>query len=109
MGFVSWIGKKTLQLGVVAAALKVSIDNDVWSLRSDVTEKSYENFKKTIVNGTIVYKEKLLQNEGALKEAGSKWNDNVNCAFNALNNSGEYVTKKVNEIYKSAEKLRASV
>ena len=56
MDFLGFAAK----VGIVAGAIKLSIDNDVWSLKTEKGSETYENLKKYILPGTIVYREKVI-------------------------------------------------
>ncbi|CAD5206540.1 unnamed protein product [Bursaphelenchus okinawaensis] len=101
MGFLSWLTKSGIRLAAVAGAVKISIDQNVWTLEPAVGETVYDNFTKNIVNGTVVYKEKLPSCEEVQSEVGSKWNKNVNCAFHYINNAPELIRVKSVEFYRS--------
>ncbi|KAE9549656.1 hypothetical protein FO519_007130 [Halicephalobus sp. NKZ332] len=103
MGFLWRLTKFTVKVGIVAGAIKLSIDNDVWSLRTDKGSEMYEKLKKYILPGTIVYREKLPSTEEVHLNVGSKWNDNVNCAFTMLNAAPAKLNSGVNSLYRSAQ------
>ncbi|KAH7728588.1 Protein W04C9.2 [Aphelenchoides avenae] len=84
MGFFRWLTRTTAKVAVVAAVVKVSADNNVWSLDTVRGSETYSKLKKYILPGTIVYKEKLASEEFQT-EAVSTWNCYVNCAFSMLN------------------------
>ena len=46
-------------MAVVAAVVKVSADNNVWSLDTVRGSETYSKLKTYILPGTIVYKEKV--------------------------------------------------
>ena len=48
------------KVGLVAGAVKLSIDNDVWSLKTEKGSETYDKLKKYILPGTIVYREKVI-------------------------------------------------
>lgn len=73
MGFITWLGKTTLKIGVVAAgkpyfcrrfyklisAVKISIDNHVWDLQTIDGEKEMDIIRKNVLPGTIVFREEV--------------------------------------------------
>ncbi|GMT01153.1 hypothetical protein PENTCL1PPCAC_23327, partial [Pristionchus entomophagus] len=87
MGFMWKTGKILLRVGLVAGAIKISLDNDIWSLRTEKGSDLYEKLKKYIVPGTIVYREKLPSVGDVQTEVGGRWNNGVNKVFSAVENA----------------------
>ncbi|KHJ85383.1 hypothetical protein OESDEN_14893 [Oesophagostomum dentatum] len=58
MGFFLSFSRFAVKTALVAVAVKLSIDNNVWSLNTTNGADLYEKLKKYIVPGTIVYPEK---------------------------------------------------
>jgi len=81
MGFMGKVAKASLRVGLIAAAVKISVDNDVWSLCTDDSSATYEKFKRYIVPGTIVYKKKLPATDEIRDDVQHEWNSLTNCAF----------------------------
>ena len=52
----------------MATAVKLSIENDVWSLKTEKGSDVYEKLKKYILPGTIVYKEKVRSFDNSTSE-----------------------------------------
>ncbi|CAD5209425.1 unnamed protein product [Bursaphelenchus xylophilus] len=102
MGFVSWVTKSGIKLAAVVVAVKVSIDQKVWTLEPAEGEAVYQTFTKDVLNGAVVYKEKLPSCEEVKSDMGSKWNKNINCAFGYLNQAPELLKEKTVSFYKSA-------
>jgi len=102
MGFIRTVfgslTKTGLKLAVVAGAVKVSLDNEVWSLRTDVGETVYGKFKKDIVNGVVVYKEQLPSCDEMQNEYGGRWNRNVNRVFSYVNNASSKLSHEFNAL-----------
>ncbi|VDN53694.1 unnamed protein product [Dracunculus medinensis] len=47
------------KVGVVVFAVKVSLDNDIWSLSTEKGANLCEQLKERIIPGTIVYPQKF--------------------------------------------------
>ena len=47
------------RVAVVVGAVKVSYDNNVWSLHTKEGSENYEKLKRYIIPGTIVYKDNV--------------------------------------------------
>jgi len=84
MGFMGKVTRASLRVGLLAAAVKISVDNDVWSLRTDDSSATYEKFKRNIVPGTIVYKKTLPSTDEVREDVRQEWNSVVNCAFSYI-------------------------
>lgn len=46
-------------MAAVVGAVKVSMDHDVWSLRTTLGSENYEKLKQYVLPGTIIYKKKV--------------------------------------------------
>ncbi|PAV72779.1 hypothetical protein WR25_15286 [Diploscapter pachys] len=86
MGFLWRVTKFTARVALVAGAVKLSLDNDVWSLNTVKGSDLYCRLKEYILPGTIVYPQKLPSKEEVLSEAGSSWNSGVDRVFNVIEN-----------------------
>uniref|UniRef100_A0AC35G7U2 MICOS complex subunit MIC13 n=1 Tax=Panagrolaimus sp. PS1159 TaxID=55785 RepID=A0AC35G7U2_9BILA len=102
MGFLWSLTKVGIKIGLVVGAVKLSIDNDVWSLKTENGSNGYEKLKKYILPGTIVYKEKLPSPEEVKINAGSRWNSSVNSVFEYLNSAPARINSGINSLYRSA-------
>ncbi|CAJ0577470.1 unnamed protein product, partial [Mesorhabditis spiculigera] len=87
MGFLWRLSKLGLRVGLVAGAIKISYDNDIWSLRTEKGAKLYQTTKELIVPGTIVYKEKLPSVDEVKGKVGGCWNTGVDKTFNMIENA----------------------
>lgn len=47
-------------MGLLAGAVKLSVDQGVWSTGTDKTSKLFEQVKCKVLPGTIVYPEKVI-------------------------------------------------
>lgn len=48
-----------VKVGVVAGAVKLSVDQDIWSLNTNKGARVYANLQEHVVPGTIVFPEKV--------------------------------------------------
>ncbi|KAI6179721.1 hypothetical protein M3Y98_00640900 [Aphelenchoides besseyi] len=101
MGLIGWLAKSGLKIAAVAGAVKISMDNNVWSLNTNESGHVYEKFKKDVVNGTIVYKEKMPTCDEMQTNVGQNWNNGINQIFNYLNNAPTTIKETVNGWYKT--------
>uniref|UniRef100_A0A915EJ01 MICOS complex subunit MIC13 n=1 Tax=Ditylenchus dipsaci TaxID=166011 RepID=A0A915EJ01_9BILA len=95
MGFLGYTIKTGLRVGIVAAAVKLSIDNCVWSPETDQGYATFEKLKQNVLPGTVVYPEHMPSKAEVQENIASKWNRNVNCAFSYLNAVPSRVYEKV--------------
>uniref|UniRef100_A0A7E4UNX3 MICOS complex subunit MIC13 n=1 Tax=Panagrellus redivivus TaxID=6233 RepID=A0A7E4UNX3_PANRE len=102
MGVLWGLTKAGVKVGLVVAAVKLSVDNDVWSLRTEKGSDVYEKLKKYILPGTIVYKEKLPSTEEVQLDFGTRWNNGINAIFNILNATPARLNSGVNSLYRVA-------
>lgn len=84
MGMFWALTKAGVKVGVVVAAVKLSLDHDVWSLNTDKGADLYERLKKYVVPGTIVFPQELPSREKLRRKVSEAWNGGVNTLFNAI-------------------------
>ncbi|VDM78068.1 unnamed protein product [Strongylus vulgaris] len=78
MGFFLSFTRFAAKTALVAVAVKLSIDNDIWSLNTTNGADLYEKLKRYIVPGTIVYPEQLPSPEEVTTDIERVWNKGVN-------------------------------
>ncbi|KAF1769530.1 hypothetical protein GCK72_001347 [Caenorhabditis remanei] len=83
MGFLWKTAKLGLKEGLVAGAVKLSIDNDIWSTNNVKGSELYQKLKKYILPGTVVFSQQLPTVEDVQLKAGGTWNNAVDsvCYF----------------------------
>ncbi|KAK6023300.1 hypothetical protein OSTOST_10918 [Ostertagia ostertagi] len=67
----------SIKVALVAGAVKLSIDNDIWSLSTTSGANLYQKLKQYIVPGTIVFPENLPSVEEVQSDVGRIWNSGV--------------------------------
>uniref|UniRef100_A0A1I7ZRW9 MICOS complex subunit MIC13 n=1 Tax=Steinernema glaseri TaxID=37863 RepID=A0A1I7ZRW9_9BILA len=102
MGFTSRLLKTGVKWGVVVGAVKLSIDQEVWSLNTERGSELYSKLKQYILPGTIVYREKLPSPEEVHLNVGSKWNGVIDSIFGYANSFPSTLNSAVNSLYKVA-------
>ncbi|EPB72314.1 hypothetical protein ANCCEY_08597 [Ancylostoma ceylanicum] len=80
MGFFWSFSRFAVKTALVAGAIKLSIDNDIWSLNTTNGADLYEKLRKYIVPGTIVYPEQLPSVEEVTTDIERVWNKGVDKA-----------------------------
>ncbi|KAK0425578.1 hypothetical protein QR680_009270 [Steinernema hermaphroditum] len=100
MGFMGRLLKIGVKWGMVVGAVKLSIDQEVWSLKTERGSELYSKLKEYILPGTIVYREKLPSPEEVHLNVGSKWNDGINSVFSGINRFPATLNAAVNSLYK---------
>uniref|UniRef100_A0A1I7XMK4 MICOS complex subunit MIC13 n=1 Tax=Heterorhabditis bacteriophora TaxID=37862 RepID=A0A1I7XMK4_HETBA len=78
MGILWKISRWTFRVGLFAGAVKLSIDNDIWSLKTDKGSDLYAKLKEYILPGTIVFAKKLPTAQEMQFGIGKYWNCGVN-------------------------------
>ncbi|CAD6184950.1 unnamed protein product [Caenorhabditis auriculariae] len=88
MGFLWKLSKFAIKVGLVAGAVKISIDNDIWSLNNVKVGIRFvpKKLKKYILPGTIVFPEQLPSPREVQLEVGSRWNNGVDKVFTTIEN-----------------------
>ncbi|CAB3408252.1 unnamed protein product [Caenorhabditis bovis] len=84
MGFFWKTAKFGIRVGLVVGAIKLSIDNDIWSTNNVKGSELYQKLKKYIVPGTLVFPEQLPSKQDVELEVGGRWNNGVDKVFNAI-------------------------
>ncbi|KAI1722337.1 protein QIL1 domain-containing protein [Ditylenchus destructor] len=97
-----WAGTR---IALVAGAVKLSLDNDVWSTTTKAGSNTYEKLKKEIVPGTFVYHEQLPSKEEVCSNAASCWNDNVNKTFDYINSVPSRIVEGIRSIKPANERV----
>ncbi|VDD88297.1 unnamed protein product [Enterobius vermicularis] len=86
MSFVWKLTKAGIKIGVVYAAVKLSLDYDIWSLNTGKGADNYNRLQKTIMPGLQVF-----SNLPSTSEMGERieksWNCGVKKFFNAFDSS----------------------
>ncbi|KAI6221321.1 MICOS complex subunit MIC13 [Aphelenchoides fujianensis] len=100
MGFVGWIAKSGLKLAAVAGAVKISLDQGVWSLNTDESGRVYDRLKREVVNGAVVYPEKMPTRDELQTRVGESWNAGIKRLFGLLDETPATVRQAVNSWYK---------
>ncbi|CAJ0944569.1 unnamed protein product, partial [Mesorhabditis belari] len=98
MGFLWRLSKFGLRVGLVAGAVKITYDNDIWSLKTDKGAKLYEETKEHVVPGTIIYREKLPSLDEVETAVGNRWNHRVERLFNFVDNFPSSVNTVANRL-----------
>ncbi|TKR93868.1 hypothetical protein L596_008243 [Steinernema carpocapsae] len=100
MGIMGRLFKVGVKWGLVVGAVKLSIDQEVWSLKTERGSELYSKLKEFILPGTIVYREKLPSPEEVHVNVGSKWNDGIDSVFSSVNSIPTALNASVNSLYK---------
>uniref|UniRef100_A0A914VU67 MICOS complex subunit MIC13 n=1 Tax=Plectus sambesii TaxID=2011161 RepID=A0A914VU67_9BILA len=72
------------RVGLLAGAVKLSVDQGVWSTGTDKTSVLFEQVKSKILPGTIVYPEKLPKPQEVKENLETNWNCGVKTTFDAI-------------------------
>ncbi|CAI4221785.1 unnamed protein product [Auanema sp. JU1783] len=84
MGILWKLSKVGIRVGLVVGAVKLSYDHDIWSLNTVKGSDLYNQIKKYIVPGTIVYADKLPSVEEVQVKVGTSWNNGVTKVFDSI-------------------------
>lgn len=87
-------------MAAVCGAVKLSLDKEVWTLSSARGEALYNELARDVLNGTVVYKQKLPSAEVLQADVGARWNGQVNSAFGWLDRLPETLKQRLNDAYK---------
>ncbi|ETN76107.1 hypothetical protein RB195_004944 [Necator americanus] len=87
MGYLWKISRFTVKVALVAGAVKLSIDNNIWSLDTARGADLYAKLKEYIIPGTIVYPEKLPSVEEVTTDVERCWNKGVDKVFSTIQNA----------------------
>ncbi|CCD73388.1 MICOS complex subunit MIC13 [Caenorhabditis elegans] len=98
MGFLWKTAKLGIKVGLVAGAVKLSIDNDIWSTNNVKGSELYQKLKKYILPGTVVFPEQLPTVEDVQLKAGGKWNSAVDSVFTTIENVPSSVNTVANRL-----------
>ncbi|KAF1769527.1 hypothetical protein GCK72_001344 [Caenorhabditis remanei] len=98
MGFLWKTAKLGLKVGLVAGAVKLSIDNDIWSTNNVKGSELYQKLKKYILPGTVVFPQQLPTVEDVQLKAGGTWNNAVDSVFTTIENVPSSVNTVANRL-----------
>ncbi|CAI5437554.1 unnamed protein product [Caenorhabditis angaria] len=98
MGFLWKTAKLGIKVGLVAGAVKLSIDNDIWSTNNVKGSELYQKLKKYIVPGTLVFPEQLPSKQEVQLEVGGRWNNAVDTVFTSIENVPSSLNTAANRI-----------
>ncbi|VDO29310.1 unnamed protein product [Heligmosomoides polygyrus] len=77
----------SVKVAAVGGAVKLSIDNNIWSLNTSRGADLYSKLKEYILPGTIVFPENLPSLEEIKTDAGRYWNCGVDKVFTTIENA----------------------
>nr|CDJ95379.1 Hypothetical protein CBG22669 [Haemonchus contortus] len=89
MGFLWSVSKFSIKVALVAGAVKLSVDNNIWSLNTTSGANLYNQLKQYILPGTIVFPENLPSVEEVQTDLGRAWNNGIDKVFTAVENAPE--------------------
>ncbi|KAL6729449.1 hypothetical protein ANCDUO_24886 [Ancylostoma duodenale] len=98
MGFFWSFSRFAVKTALVAGAIKLSIDNDIWSLNTTNGADLYEKLRKYIVPGTIVYPEQLPSVEEVTTDIERVWNKGVDKVFTTLQHAPSNLNTAANRM-----------
>ncbi|KAK5971674.1 MICOS complex subunit MIC13 [Trichostrongylus colubriformis] len=98
MGFLWSVSKFSIKVALVAGAVKLSIDNDIWSLSTASGANLYRKLKQYIVPGTIVFPENLPSVEEVQTDVGHAWNNGVEKVFTAVQSAPSSINAVANRM-----------
>ncbi|WKX90070.1 hypothetical protein Q1695_009143 [Nippostrongylus brasiliensis] len=98
MGFLWSLSKFSIKVALVAGAVKLSVDNDIWSLNTTSGADLYRKLKEYIIPGTIVFPEKLPSVEDVQVDATQMWNKGVDKVFSAIENAPSSLNTAANRM-----------
>ncbi|CAJ0593483.1 unnamed protein product [Cylicocyclus nassatus] len=98
MGFFLSFTRFAAKTALVAVAVKLSIDNDIWSLNTSNGADLYEKLKKHIVPGTIVYPEKLPSAEQLATDVERVWNKGVDKVISTIEKAPSNLNNFANRV-----------
>ncbi|KAK6038384.1 hypothetical protein COOONC_24111 [Cooperia oncophora] len=98
MGFLWSLSKFSIKVALVAGAVKLSIDNDIWSLSTTNGADLYSKLKQYILPGTVVFPEKLPTVEEVRIGAERRWNNGVDKVFTAVENAPSSLNTVANRL-----------
>ncbi|VDK43385.1 unnamed protein product [Anisakis simplex] len=81
-----------LKFGVVAGCVKLSIDQGIWSLKTDKGAQLYANLQEHVLPGFIVFPEELPSNEELRRDLGGVWNSGVDSFFNGIEKMSSFIS-----------------
>jgi len=87
MGKVWKLTYNVARVGLLAGAVKISVDQGVWSTGTDKTSALFEQVKSKVLPGTIVYPEKLPKPQEVKESLEANWNCGVKTTFTAIEES----------------------
>uniref|UniRef100_A0A0M3HQM2 MICOS complex subunit MIC13 n=1 Tax=Ascaris lumbricoides TaxID=6252 RepID=A0A0M3HQM2_ASCLU len=91
MGVFWQLVRVGVKVGVVAGAVKLSVDQDIWSLNTNKGARVYANLQEHVVPGTIVFPEKLPSREEVRRSVGGAWNCGVDAFFTGLEKMPSFI------------------
>ncbi|VDM53018.1 unnamed protein product [Angiostrongylus costaricensis] len=80
----------SIKVALVAGAVKLSIDSDVWSLDNENGANLYNNVKRYILPGTVVFPKKIPSIDEVQLDVAQCWNNGID-RVSAVNKTAKIV------------------
>ncbi|KAJ1364862.1 hypothetical protein KIN20_025050 [Parelaphostrongylus tenuis] len=97
MGLLWSLTKFSAKVALVAGAVKLSIDSDVWSLNNANGANLYNDVKRDILPGTIVFPEEVPSIDEIQLNVAQCWNHGVDRVLTAIQNAPSSFNAVVNK------------